>query len=597
MYIGGNIFNSSTPLYYGSRLITVAYLGNMSLILPRTIAGSMYAVGNNSLYQLGLGDVTNRTSYTQLSSNWTYAALGQLCTFILSGNKLYAVGNNGSGQLGLGDFFSKFSVTPLTGNWSKIFTRYFHSFALSGNRLYATGDNSLGQLGLGNTTTVASFTPLTGSWNHVSVGESHTFTMSGNRLYAAGYNANGQLGLGNTITTRTSLTALTGSWNYVACGYDHTLALSGNRLYATGSNTDGQLGVGDSTRRTTFTLVSGNWDYMAAGYNHSFALSGSKLYATGDNSSGQLGLGDIFNRTSFTQVPGDWSWVDCGWSYTLAVSSNGKLFATGENSSGQLGLGDTSDRLVFTQVPGDWDSVFCGNFHSFALSASSGGSVSLLLHMDGTNGSTTFTDSSRNNLSAARFGNANINTTIKKFGTGSAFFDGVGDYLYIQSNKAFGFENYDFTLEAWIYPTAMSFQDLTSIIDCRSAGFGANQGPALFLESSTRKVYFFDGSSNNGLTTNTIVPLSAWTHIAAQRTEGAWEVYINGIKDAATYNQNATLQSSMPCYIGTAADIPGVNRNFFGYMDEVRITKGTALYKSNFIVPFRAFPNTLVNTY
>jgi hypothetical protein len=32
-------------------------------------------------------------------------------------------------------------------------------------------------------------------------------------------------------------------------------------------------------------------------------------------------------------------------------------------------------------------------------------------------------------------------------------------------------------------------------------------------------------------------------------------------------------------------------------MDEVRITKGTALYKSNFIVPFRAFPNTLVNTY
>ena len=54
--------------------------------------------------------------------------------------------------------------------------------------------------------------------------------------------------------------------------------------------------------------------------------------------------------------------------------------------------------------------------------------VSLLLPMDGTNGSTTFTDSSLNGLTVTAVGNAQISTTQSKYGGASGYFDGTGDY-------------------------------------------------------------------------------------------------------------------------------------------------------------------------
>ena len=50
--------------------------------------------------------------------------------------------------------------------------------------------------------------------------------------------------------------------------------------------------------------------------------------------------------------------------------------------------------------------------------------VSLLLHGDGTSGSTTITDSSSNAVVVTANGNAQIDTAVKKFGTGSIEFDG-----------------------------------------------------------------------------------------------------------------------------------------------------------------------------
>ena len=54
--------------------------------------------------------------------------------------------------------------------------------------------------------------------------------------------------------------------------------------------------------------------------------------------------------------------------------------------------------------------------------------VELLLHLNGSNGSTTFTDSSSNGLTVTRGGNVTISTAQAKFGGASAVFDGSGDY-------------------------------------------------------------------------------------------------------------------------------------------------------------------------
>ena len=80
--------------------------------------------------------------------------------------------------------------------------------------------------------------------------------------------------------------------------------------------------------------------------------------------------------------------------------------------------------------------------------------VSLLLHGDGANNSTTFTDSSSNNFTLSRVGDVKISTTESKFGGSSIFFDGTGDYLTLANNSDFNFPN-DFTVEAWVYPTAI----------------------------------------------------------------------------------------------------------------------------------------------
>ena len=78
--------------------------------------------------------------------------------------------------------------------------------------------------------------------------------------------------------------------------------------------------------------------------------------------------------------------------------------------------------------------------------------VVLLLHMDGTDGSTTFTDSSSYARAMTAAGNAQIDTAEFKFGTASGLFDGTGDSVQTPNGADFQFLG-DFTVEAWVRPT------------------------------------------------------------------------------------------------------------------------------------------------
>ena len=91
--------------------------------------------------------------------------------------------------------------------------------------------------------------------------------------------------------------------------------------------------------------------------------------------------------------------------------------------------------------------------------------VSLLLHGDGANNSTTFTDSSSNNFTLSRVGDVKISTTQSKFGGSSIFFDGAGDYLTLANNSVFTFPS-SFTVEAWVFPTlSLILLTLYSLLD------------------------------------------------------------------------------------------------------------------------------------
>ena len=79
--------------------------------------------------------------------------------------------------------------------------------------------------------------------------------------------------------------------------------------------------------------------------------------------------------------------------------------------------------------------------------------TSLLMHFNGTNGSTTMTDNSKNNATVTATNGAAISTAQSKFGGSSVFFDGTNDYLSIPDNTPLVLSGGSYTIECWIRPT------------------------------------------------------------------------------------------------------------------------------------------------
>jgi hypothetical protein len=212
-----------------------------------------------------------------------------------------------------------------------------------------------------------------------------------------------------------------------------------------------------------------------------------------------------------------------------------------------------------------------------------GGSVPsvLLLHCDGSNGSTTFTDVYGHTVTAN--GNAQISTAQSKFGGASALFDGNGDYLSIPSSSDFGFGSGDFTIEMWLYH--VSGTNSQQIIGQRTTN--VNGGVYLFLNSGSIHLYLGDNSNWFVNDLNMTFTSSVWWHLAIVRNGTNVTMYKDGVSGATVGSITGSLPSTYPLYLGLEAFQNGLYYN--GYMDEIRITKGTARYNGNFTPSASAF--------
>jgi alpha-tubulin suppressor-like RCC1 family protein len=97
--------------------------------------GTLWAWGDNDQGQLGLGDITDRSSPVQIGALTTWSKLGRMetgCLSIKTDGTFWTWGANGQGQLGLGSTVYKSSpnqVGSLT-TWSKISGGGSHFIAL-----------------------------------------------------------------------------------------------------------------------------------------------------------------------------------------------------------------------------------------------------------------------------------------------------------------------------------------------------------------------------------------------------------------------------------------------------------------------------------
>lgn len=234
-------------------------------------------------------------------------------------------------------------------------------------------------------------------------------------------------------------------------------------------------------------------------------------------------------------------------------------------------------------------------------------SVSLLLHMDGTNGSTSFTDSSGNAFAVTANGNAQISTAQSTFGGASGYFDGGGDYLSVANNADFDFGSGDLAIECWVYIAADAASDVdgnrsANIVNTWS-GTSTISGYAFNITGSasdTGTGLAFDtwNSSNGTLYRATAtVTKSAWHHVAVSVTSGTRRLYLDG---AEISGSTITIGSGYTQADSLGADLRiGMTPNtgyplpFNGYIDDLRITKGTnrGFTGATIDVPSAAYPN------
>jgi len=165
-------------------------------------------------------------------------------------------------------------------------------------------------------------------------------------------------------------------------------------------------------------------------------------------------------------------------------------------------------------------------------------------------------------------GNTTASTTQIKYGNSSIYFDGVGDYAFIEN----GFPDAaaDFTVEFWVNPSNVS-NNKTSFYDARD---GQPNSPIVWQDNAG--IYLYAGADriviSSGLSAGT------WAHVSLVRSSGVYKLYLNGTASGTTYaNTDALVVKDL--YIGARFTADG--GYYDGYMDDFRISK-TARYTANF---------------
>jgi hypothetical protein len=203
----------------------------------------------------------------------------------------------------------------------------------------------------------------------------------------------------------------------------------------------------------------------------------------------------------------------------------------------------------------------------------------LLIHADGPDASTTFTDSSPSGRAVTTNGNAQVDTAQSKFGGASLLLDGSGDYLQLAANSDWDLGaagGSDFTIDFWV-----RFNTET-VTQMRMLSAETGNGWALYMhDNSTISAWTASGPVDTRWTWDPVA--GTWYHVALVRTGGVFKLFINGTSLGDGTDRDMTTSAALA--IGRADSGTGEFGALNGWMDEVRVSKGIARWTSNFTPP------------
>jgi hypothetical protein len=194
-------------------------------------------------------------------------------------------------------------------------------------------------------------------------------------------------------------------------------------------------------------------------------------------------------------------------------------------------------------------------------------------------------DSSPSKHTVTVNGDVTHSSAQSKFSGGSVYFDGTGDYLNVSDSTDWEFSNGVFTIDFWF----KNFNTATGrgVISISNASVASNyesilvytSGGSLVLYSSSNNTWDIAGAANMGAFG------SGWVHYAIVRESvaGNIKLYNNGALQT-TVSTSATLRAVDAFRIGQRVS---ESNGASCYLDEIRITKGTALWTADFTPPTR----------
>jgi len=456
-------------------------------------------------------------------------------------------------------------------------------------------------------------------------GAATTITVPHNAPNSLYYYCTAHSGMGSSITGITTNEKLADPY-----AWKNVLALPLIDYGAGGTTQDfsNQINAGSTTKASTTTGSTDSTSAQSVFYNRSFVLDGSgDDIRVPDDADFTFGSGD-FTLECWAYQTANSSWrslmmkydsteSNASWYWALNTGVNNFYFYySGANS--KL-MQKTSNTAILLNTWVHFAITRSGNvFRMFENGIQVGTMTESVTNNDGTIRFTVGADGNQNYDFAGYFSDVRIYKGVAKYTSnfvvpatspdilpdtpsgvsggskltkitdGAVSFDGSGDYLTVPANSDFSFDG-DFTIELWMNTSTFSLDTYyRRVVSTGPDSAGAIQ--LLFLTgSATPKISV---RSNAQLINGTIdAATGAWVHVAVARSGSSLKLFVDGVQSGstATTSTNFANGATNGVTIGRYATV--ASGHFKGFLSNIRVLKGTALYTANFTPPTRELTN------
>lgn len=217
--------------------------------------------------------------------------------------------------------------------------------------------------------------------------------------------------------------------------------------------------------------------------------------------------------------------------------------------------------------------------------------VVLAMHMDGTNGGTTFTDVKGHTIS--NIGPMSTTTVYKKYGTAAAdYYNNAAYYLRAAAAADLQFGAGDFSVDFWLRLTNAATGQMCGVW----SGDGNLAHSWQLLISSTVITFRYSTTGNDTValqTTGLSIGTGTFRFIEVSRSGSSVYFFVDGVLVATHTGVTATFYTTgTDKYFESGRDGATQSYVFAGQIDDLRITKGVCRHTSGYTPPAQAFFET-----